>query len=330
MAEPTGAGAIHVVAGLLMAGGRVCVTRRRSDVHQGGKWEFPGGKLEPQETPLAGLRRELCEELGIDVLEAQPFMQLRHAYRDLDVLLDIWRIVLYHGEPHGREAQEMRWEEVTRLDPREFPDADRPALRRLQLPSLYAVSDVGRLGEDEFAARLERALAAGVRLVQLREPAMERARFCACARRLSALCRRFGARLLVNADPAWLDECDADGVHANSRTLMALSERPLGGEFWFSASCHNTVELEKAAVLAADFAVLGPVQPTATHPTGPILGWERFADLCRSARVPVYAIGGMEALDLPRASTAGAQGLAMISGLWRARDLEAVVRQLSP
>ncbi|HEY6237476.1 MAG TPA: Nudix family hydrolase [Candidatus Elarobacter sp.] len=249
MSEPTHTRAIHVVAGLLIEGSRVCVTRRRSDVHQGGKWEFPGGKVEPEEAPLAGLQRELREELGVDVMEAQPFMQLRHAYRDLDVLLDIWRIVRYRGKPHGREAQEMRWEEIARLDAREFPDADRPALRRLQLPSLYAVSDVGRFGKDEFAARLERALAAGVRLVQLREPRMERARFCAYARRLSVSCRRFGARLLVNAEPTWLEECDADGVHVNGRRLMALSERPVGAEYWFGASCHDAAELEKAAAL---------------------------------------------------------------------------------
>lgn len=321
--------AIHVVAGLIVENRRVCLTRRRADSHQGGKWEFPGGKLEPGEARFAGLVRELQEELGIEVRNAAPFMQLRHAYADLDVLLDVWRVVRYDGDAHGREGQEMRWETFDRLDPREFPDADRPILRRLQLPSLYAISDVRRLGEEEFLVRLERALSAGARLVQLREPQMAPAAFCAYARRVAALCRRFGARLLVNTAPELQHECEADGVHLSSARLMTLSERPVAAEHWLGASCHNAAEIEKAGALAADFAVLGPVQPTASHPGAPLLGWERFAALCRAAPLPVYAIGGMRVPDLVRATADGARGLAMISGLWAAENPEAVVSTLT-
>ncbi|MFL6622463.1 MAG: Nudix family hydrolase [Sulfurifustis sp.] len=321
---------IHVVAGLLIENGRVCITRRHADAHQGGKWEFPGGKLEPGEARLAGLRRELHEELGIEVRQAEPFMQLHHGYRDLDVLLDVWRVLRYDGAAHGREGQEMRWEALERLDPREFPDADRPVLRRLQLPPLYIISDARRLGREEFLVRLERVLGAGARLVQLREPHMPPVEFCAYARRVAALCRRFGARLLVNAAPELLRECDADGVHLSSARLMALSKRPVPAEYWLGASCHNAPELERAAALGADFAVLGSVQPTASHPGAPILGWERFAELCQTVTLPVYALGGMRPPDLPRATATGAFGLAMISGVWDAENPEAVVRALTP
>src|SRR5437762_612885 len=135
---------IHVVAGLLIDGKRVCITRRRPDVNQGGKWEFPGGKLELGEAPLAGLQRELREELGIEVLDASRYMRLEHSYDDIDVLLDIWRVASHRGSLRPREGQEMRWAEIEDLDPREFPEADRPVLRRLQLPRLYVISDVRR------------------------------------------------------------------------------------------------------------------------------------------------------------------------------------------
>lgn len=319
---------IHVVAGVLIDNGRVCITRRRADAHQGGKWEFPGGKLDSGEARLAGLKRELHEELGIDVQAAAPFMTLQHAYRDLDVLLDVWRVTRHDGAPHGREGQELRWQAIEQLDPSEFPDADRPVLRRLQLPPLYAISDAGRLGEEEFTARLERVLAAGVRLVQLREPQWDRPRFCAYARRLAALCHRFGARLLVNAAPEIFGECEADGVHLTSARLLASTERPVSAEYWLGASCHNAAELEKAAALGADFAVLGPVQPTRSHPGAPVLGWSRFQELCRAATLPVYAIGGMRAADFAAAQANGAYGLAMISGVWDAENPEAVVRAL--
>ncbi len=164
--------AIHVVAGVLIEGSRVCVTRRRGDVHQAGKWEFPGGKLEPDEDALTGLKRELHEELGIAVERAEPFVQLRHRYPELEVLLDVWRVHRYRGTPRARESQALAWMDIGALDPRDFPEADRPVLRRLQLPPLYLISDVQRFGLEGFAARLERALAAGARLIQLREPQM--------------------------------------------------------------------------------------------------------------------------------------------------------------
>ncbi|HEX7045629.1 MAG TPA: Nudix family hydrolase [Burkholderiales bacterium] len=318
---------IHVAAGVLIEQGRVCVTRRRPDAPQGGKWEFPGGKLEPGETPLAGLRRELHEELGIEVEQARPLVKLVHRYPDVEVLLDVWTVTRYRGTPHGREAQPLDWVALEALDPRDFPEADRPVLRRLQLPPLYAVSDAARLGLDEFARRLARALEAGVRLVQLREPHLPRADFCRYARRLAALCRAAGARLLVNADPSWVAECDADGVHLSARRLMAATGRPLGLDRLVAASCHDAAELTRMQSLNLDFAVLGPVQPTASHPGAATLGWTRFAQLSGATPAPVYAIGGLRPADVARARAAGAQGVAMIRGLWDAADPGAAVRE---
>lgn len=329
MVEPTPPrSTIHVVAGLVIDRGRICVTRRRDDVHQAGKWEFPGGKLEPGEDPLTGLTRELHEELGISVDDAKPFAQVRHVYPEIEVLLDVWRVGGYRGTAHGREAQALRWAEVATLDPAEFPDADRPVLRRLQLPSLYLISDVERTGREAFIRRLERALRAGARLVQLREPGMDPVMFVKQARELAVVCHDFGARFLINADPARVAECGADGVHLNSARLMALSERPLPPTQWVGASCHNERELQKAQWLGLDFVVLGPVLPTASHPGAAVLGWERFAALCASTALPVYAIGGMRGADLTAARDAHAQGLAMISGIWGRPDFEAVVRSL--
>lgn len=320
---------IHVVAGLLSEYGQICITRRPQDAHQGGKWELPGGKREAGETPRAALARELREELGIAVTVAEPFAQVRHAYSDIEVLLDVWRVIGYEGVPRGCEAQELVWAEIDALDPAEFPEADRPILRRLQLPPLYLLSDVQRQGRVEFASRLVRAVRAGARLIQLREPWMARSEFTGYARELSARCRDFGARLLINADPAWTEECGADGVHLNSKRLMALSARPLGSNNWVSASCHNDAELHKAQALGLDFVVLGPVRPTPSHAGAATIGWEHFAVLCASVSLPVYAIGGMQAGDLETSRSKGAQGLAMISGVWGSVDFESEVRSLT-
>ncbi|HLF24092.1 MAG TPA: Nudix family hydrolase, partial [Burkholderiales bacterium] len=323
MAEATTARrAIHVVAGVLIDGDRICITRRHDGAHQGGKWEFPGGKLEPNEDPFAGLQRELREELGIDVQQAAPFACVHHDYGDIAVTLDVWYVTRFDGAPRGREAQPLRWVGIADLDPSDFPDADRPILRRLQLPALYLLSDVGRFGPTDFTRRLTRALEAGARLVQLREPQMHRAEFVAYARQLAARCRDFGARLLVNADPAWVSECEADGVHLNSHRLLTLLRRPLAPEYWVGASCHDARELQAAQQLGVDFIVLGPVQPTQSHPHASALGWERFGALCTSSTLPIYAIGGMRPEDYLVARGAGAHGLAMIRGVWDRDDIE--------
>lgn len=319
---------IHVVAGLVFRDRRICITRRHAKAHQGGKWEFPGGKLEAGETPSHGLTRELREELGIDVQQAEPFMQVRHSYSDLDVSLDIWSVLQYTGIPHGRESQEMRWADIEKLHPNDFPDADRPVLRRLQLPPLYVISDVGRFGVDAFADRLEQVLAAGARLIQLREPHMGRESFCACARKLASLCHRFDARLLINADPTWLSECEADGIHLSSRRLSLLTRRPVSDAYWVGASCHNAEELRKAKKLGADFAVLGSIQPTTSHPGTVVLGWDSFAELNALKELPIYAIGGIKATDINRVLTAGGVGVAMITGIWDAPDPAVVVRHV--
>jgi 8-oxo-dGTP diphosphatase len=315
---------LRVAAGILTDGDRVFITRRFPDSHQGGKWEFPGGKIELGENVLAALKRELREELGIEVRSAWPYLQVAHAYHDRDVLLDVWRITDYRGVPHGREGQEAQWVRRADLPRFEFPEADRPILRRLWLPSLYLISDSKRFGRDDFLVRLESALRAGARLVQLREPQLTPREYQAYALEISDLCHRHEAKLLLNADPAWVPSCGADGVHLNSRRLMKLQQRPLGEEYWVAASCHNTEELKQAA-LFADFAMLSPVAPTASHPGAEPLGWEAFSRSRAVVNLPVYALGGMRAQDLARARQAGAHGLAMVSEIWGAESIERAV-----
>lgn len=319
---------VHVAVGLLIEGANVFITRRSIERHQGGLWEFPGGKLDKDEDVRLALERELHEELGIEVQAATPFVQVRHAYPDRTVLLDVWRIERWQGAPHGREGQEARWAAIGTLTVADFPAADRPIVRRLQLPPLYLITDSRRFGGARFLSLLERALAAGARLVQLREPHLDDAAFVAQARTVAALCRRYGAKLLVNADPSLVVACGADGVHLNSRRLRALPARPLDENALVAASCHNREELEHAQNLALDFAVLGPVQPTASHPDAMALGWDKFQTLCAGLHLPVYALGGMCVDDLPQARAAGAQGLAMVRGVWSAADMETTLTPL--
>ena len=320
---------LRVAIGLLMDGNKVFISRRAPGSHQGGKWEFPGGKIEPGENTFSALRRELREEVGIDLIAAQPYLQTRHVYHDRNVLLDVWRVTEYRGIPHGQEGQEAKWVYCHDLTGHEFPDADQPILERIALPSLYLITDSKQFGNGAFLSRLERALIAGARLVQLREPQLSPQDYKAMARETAGMCHRHGAKLLINAQPEWVPECRADGVHLNSRRLIAGQNRPLRSDYWVAASCHDIDELTRAAQLGVDFVVLGPVSSTASHPQARPLGWKTFSQLCASAKLPVYALGGMRARDLEQARQAGAVGLAMISGIWGADSIEQTVALLA-
>jgi 8-oxo-dGTP diphosphatase len=126
-------GPVDVVVGLISdADGRWLVNRRPEGKPLAGSWEFPGGKRQPGETPLEALQRELDEELGIEVLDAEPLIQLVHEYTDKTVRLDVWHVRRYEGGVAGREGQPLRW--VTASECAELPllEADLPIVACLE------------------------------------------------------------------------------------------------------------------------------------------------------------------------------------------------------
>jgi 8-oxo-dGTP diphosphatase len=308
---------IHVAAGAIAdAAGRVLVARRPDEVHQGGLWEFPGGKLHGGETPRQGLDRELAEELGIRVTAARPLIQVRHDYGDRHVLLDVHRVTGYEGIPEGREGQPLEWIAPEAMDPARFPAADRPIITALRLPTRYLITGPDAHDVDGFLARLQQALAQGLALVQLRAHELDDGAYLSLAEAAQALCRRFRARLLLNRAPDVAARVDSDGVHVPARMLAGLRARPLPPNRLVGASCHDAGELARAAALGLDYALLSPVAATASHPGSRPLGWARFAELVAPATLPVYALGGLGPADLSLAFAHGAQGVAGISGFW--------------
>ncbi len=319
---------LHVVAGVLARGEEFLVAQRPIGGHQAGQWEFPGGKLRAGETAPAALARELREELGIDVRAARPLIRLRYAYPDRRVLLDVWRVTAFAGEPQGREGQRIRWVHRDALTTLDWLAANRPVVQAVRLPTLYLITDAQRVQGPAFLPVLERALRAGARLLQLRAPQLDAGAFQELARTVVPLCHRYGARVLLNGDPEWVRPCAADGVHLNGVRLRALRRRPLPPEYWVGASTHDAQELALAAALEADFVVLSPVLPTKSQWQREPLGWDRFGELVETFNLPVYALGGMRREHIETARARGAQGLAMVSGIWEACDMEAVITAL--
>ena len=123
---------VHVAVGVIVRQQQVLLALRSNKQHQGGKWEFPGGKVEPDETVAQALTRELLEEVAINVTETSSFMQLEYAYPEKTVLLDIYLVTDFTGDPHGLEGQPLQWVNIADLSSIEFPDANQPIVERLQ------------------------------------------------------------------------------------------------------------------------------------------------------------------------------------------------------
>jgi 8-oxo-dGTP diphosphatase len=164
---------------------------------------------------------------------------------------------------------------------------------------------------------LRAALAKGLRLVQVRERNLQAPARAEFAAQVMEELRRVGGIAVINGDPSLAIALGA-GQHLTSAELMALSSRP--DIEWCGASCHNATELAKARNLELDYALLGPVHLTPSHPGAPALGWRAFAELARSFSLPVLALGGLRAMEFEEARLNGAHGIAMVRGAWARPD----------
>jgi len=299
---------------ILQPDGSFLLGRRPEGKPYAGYWQFPGSKIEPGETAAQALVRELHEELGIEADRYTPWITREFVYPHAHVRLHFFRVSGWHGEIRDIHHSALAWRHANNVDVSQLLPANLAVLRVLTLPDFYAITHAGEIGIEAQLKLLERALAGGLRLLQIREPHLAVEKREAFAREATRLAHACGARVLVNADIALARHVGADGVHLPSVQLMQMEVRP---ELpLVAASCHNAPELARAAALDLDFAVLGTVRETLSHPDIHGLGWERFAQLLENISLPVFALGGMQREDMEAAQQAGAHGIAAIRAAW--------------
>lgn len=310
---------IHVAVAVVVRDGRVLIARRPDHVHQGGLLEFPGGKVEPGETVQQALVREIAEETGLRVPQAslKPVIGIRHDYGDKQVFLDVWQTDAAEGEPEGREGQPVDWLLPQSLRDEDFPAANRPIIRALNLPGTLPITGA-MVSWAQGASRLASVIKGlNCGLLVLRAPDLPANDYRKLAAAALASCSGTGVGVLLHGQPALLDEFpEAAGLHLPWREAEGLSERPVPANVWLGVSCHSEEQLRHAERLRADYAVLGPVLPTTSHPGEAVLGWAAFASLISNVNIPVYGLGGMNPRDEKRARASGAQGIAGISFWW--------------
>ncbi|MEJ7668771.1 MAG: Nudix family hydrolase [Casimicrobiaceae bacterium] len=294
--------------------GDVLLAQRPAAKPYAGYWEFPGGKLENNETPREALVRELAEELNIVVRRAAPWLVQEFQYPHAHVELHFFRVFAWEGVLDGRDGQVFAWQTPGEFTVAPLLPANSRILAALALPPVYGITRASELGEENFLTRSQRALDCGLKLIQLREKEWPLSRRDSFALRLVAQARRHGAHVLLNGTATDALRLGCAGVHWPAATLAAAQSRPEG--IWVAASCHTREDLLRAARLALDFALLGPVVATPTHPDATPLGWDRFATMVAGTRLPVFALGGLNASDLTTAIDHGAHGIALRRGAW--------------
>ncbi len=311
---------VPVAVGCLIRNGEVLIGQRLARQSFAGEWEFPGGKLEANETPVEALVREFKEETGLTTSNWQPLISYPWTHQlpsgSVRVQLHVYLTEQASGQLSAPEGHLFAWCPLSMLDQRHLLRANKGIVRALQLPSAYMITG-GFHDQQDALSRLEQALKGGVKLVQLRAKHLDKPAYIALANEMVKHCHGHDAKLIVNTSVAWFDEMPAvDGLQLASSELVSFTSRPVGFDKLLGVSTHNAFELAKATELEADFALLSPVKATQTHPDSTPLGWAEFESMTQALPIPVYALGGLGLDDLLQAKAAGAQGIAAINSLW--------------
>jgi 8-oxo-dGTP diphosphatase len=302
---------IAVIAVIRDKSNQVLIAQRAANQHQGGKWEFSGGKVEAGESAQQALTRELNEELGIQVNDCMRLIQIQHHYNTCTVFLDVYEVTRWQGEVCGKEGQPIRWVKINSLNNYDFPRANTPILQALMLPDTCLITPEID-SEAEFQQGIRNCLDKGITLIQFRAKTLPDDVYIKRAQWLIAQCKNANISLVLNSPPAQL--ALTTGLHLTSSQLLGLNNRPKAR--LLSAACHNKVELLKAQQLKVDFIFLSPIKTTLSHPEANGKGWQWFQQSINNINIPIYALGGLGIDDIETARQKGGQGIAAISQLW--------------
>ncbi len=311
---------LHVVAAVIEKNNRILLAKRPVEKHQGGLWEFPGGKLEPDETPHQALLRELKEELDIEINTSSPFLKVYHRYPDKAVFLDIYKVDDFEGEAKGLEGQRFEWVAREDLADYQFPAANEKIVSALTVPQMLSITPTDIEAQPSSKCLLEwreKILAYNIDGLLLRAPSLDDSAYITLFQTIKQFLQQQGlsaqVRLIINRVHL-LDACETKNLHLSSMELKQLSTRMKN--IFLSTSCHTEEEILLAEKFACNQVLLSPVLATGSHPDALSLGWDEAKTLTEKCKVPVLLLGGMKPEQILQAKDIGAFGLAGISNFF--------------
>jgi 8-oxo-dGTP diphosphatase len=295
--------------------GEVLIQQRAAGTHQGGLWEFPGGKVEPDETLEQALLREIREELGLEIIRFRPLITIAHDYGDRHVCLEVYKVNEWQGLPEAMEKQPLEWIKPARLHELQMPAADKPIHTAIRLPSSYVITPSNISDPEHILEQLESLLASGEKLFLYRVKSLASGSHESLQQAMLELCNKHYATFVIHEKN--VTSIKADGLHLTEEGLHDFDiNADRNPNQLLSASCHSLESLKQAQAVKADFAMLSPVEKTRSHPDTEPLGWDVFAQAVACSNIPVYALGGMTTDHINKAWSHGAQGVAGISSWW--------------
>jgi 8-oxo-dGTP diphosphatase len=296
MAKPD----IRVSIAILIHQNKVLVGWREADQHQGNKYEFPGGKVEAGESPINACRREVLEEVGLDLENYFKFDFIRHEYEDVIVSLNFY-FAYVKAADLDKIKQPWTWYRRDELQDLNFPKANKPIIKRLNLLKKIKISeDILQLNQLEEGQYL-----------YWRPESIDQA-----SQLLAQMNPNFLSRLIVNID-VWkglseLQQKMVKMVQLKHHQVMKMQISDLIQGISYFASCHDQESLWQAQRIGCEAAFLSPVQTTESHPEAEAMGWKTFANLAQKSDMAVYALGGLKSTDLATALQYYAHGIAGI------------------
>lgn len=289
---------VQVAIAILLHQGKVLVGWRQAEQHQGNKHEFPGGKVEAGETPEQACRREVLEEVGIDIQDWHAFDCIQFEYDDVIVNLHLFHATVSKhllADIHSPWA----WFKRAELQDLNFPKANQAILKRLYAAPVIKISDQIDLlkGLPEQQVLYWRVPASPEHILKIAELSVEQL-----------------ARVIVNIE-LWkglnpLQQQAVAAIHLKQSQLMQLSKGELNVGQRYIAACHDRSSAEHAQEIGCDALLLSPVLETLSHPNSETLGWEQLSLIAEEIHIPIFALGGLQLADLAKAQSYGAYGIA--------------------
>lgn len=299
---------VEVAIGLLFYQGQVLVGWREAKQHQGNKYEFPGGKVELNETAQHACRRETREEVGIDIAHWHAFDLIKHEYEDLCVHLHI-----FHAEVNQQQLGQIQspwtWQAREQLLHLSFPKANQTIIQRLCPPQQMKILNVNL--EDDLVS-VQQALTSSIDQGWIYLRGQLSANLIAQLETCEVLwLQRLVVNIEVYQQASLALQTQIAAVHFRQQQ-MTIEMRPQ--HKCCLAACHDQASLILAQELGFEVLLLSPVHMTASHPEQVGLGWQAFEQLAQSCAVPVFALGGIKPTDLAQAQQHAAYGVAGLSG----------------
>ena len=299
---------IRVSAGILFDQNHsVLLTKRLASQSWPEYWEFPGGKLETDESLEQCLKRELLEEININVIGASRWITREFNQDDKILQVTFFLIHKWIGEIKNKDVAEYKWIDPKNIE--DWPEQILPKnlyiLRALSLPPLYLITDAYE--NPEFHKKIKTSKREF--FIQIREPKLEKDKLI----KLELDLKKINRHILVNS--RHVHELSSDfGIHFTESDL--LKQTQLNSNKINSASVHSLENIQYAQKLGISFVVLSQVFETKSHPLTKGMGWDAFKAIVNQVDIPVYALGGMDLEDLDDSYNNGAVGIASQRKIW--------------